>query len=117
MSDGLLQARAEDQPLPAPMRRWFPLLLLVLVGLVYIPVFRAGYIWDDNDLLTDNVLIRSLSGLAVLWFDPTVRGRFYPDYYPMTYTSFALEYQLWGLHPLGYHLTNLFLHEIGRAHV
>lgn len=98
--------------LPGPWRRWFPLVLLALVALAYVPVFNAGYIWDDNDLLTDNQLIRSWSGLAVLWFDPTVRGRFYPDYYPMTYTSFALEYQLWGAHPLGYHLTNLVLHAI-----
>ncbi len=32
------------------------------------------------------------------------------QYYPVTFTSFWIEYQMWGLHPLGYHITNVVLH-------
>lgn len=85
-------------------------LLLLLTFAAYVPVVRAGYVWDDDDLLTRNLNIRSASGLWTTWFDPANGGRFYPDYYPLTYTTWALEYRLWGLHPLGYHLNNVLLH-------
>lgn len=31
-------------------------------------------------------------------------------YQPLSWISYALDYQVWGLQPLGYHLTNLVLH-------
>jgi tetratricopeptide (TPR) repeat protein len=33
-----------------------------------------------------------------------------PQYYPLVFTSFWVEYRLWDLHPAGYHLVNLLLH-------
>src|SRR5205085_1992364 len=36
------------------------------------------------------------------------------DYWPMTNSSFWLEWRLWGMHASGYHVTNLLLH-IGSA--
>ena len=44
-------------------------------------------------------------GIYRAWFtnDP-------PDYYPLTYTTFWLEYQAVGEHPRLYHLTNITLH-------
>ena len=40
-----------------------------------------------------------------MWFVP----RSTQQYYPLMYTSFWVEYHLWGLVPLGYHLVNLLL--------
>lgn len=82
------------------------LALLLLPLLAYLPVTRNGYIWDDDSYLTGNETLRDAGGLARIWFDPGAT----PQYYPLVHTSFWIEYRLWGLHPLGYHLVNVLLH-------
>jgi len=72
----------------------------------YAPVWRAGYIWDDDFHITNNSTLHSLPGLRRIWFQPHAT----PQYYPLVHTTFWCEYHLWGLHPLGYHLTNVLLH-------
>ena len=79
-------------------------MLLVLVA--YVPAFSAGFIWDDNDYVTDNLTLRSLDGLRQIWFVP----RSLPQYYPLVHTTFWIEYHLWALHAPGYHVVNALLH-------
>jgi len=95
---------------PAPRAAvplWLPALLLAAAILIaYLPVVRAGFIWDDDDYVTKNATLRDVDGLWRMW---TERGAV-PQYYPMVHTTYWLEYQLWELDPLGYHLTNVALH-------
>lgn len=83
--------------------------LLGVTLLAYLPALQAGYIWDDDDYVTHNLTLRSLHGLYRIWFELGA----VPQYYPVTHTTFWLEYQLWGLWPVGYHLTNVLLHALG----
>ncbi len=89
---------------------WFAGALLVAMALVaYALVARAGFIWDDEDYIVNNATLRSLDGLRNIWFDlGAVR-----QYYPLTHTTFWIEYHLWHLAPLGYHVTNVLLHATG----
>jgi protein O-mannosyl-transferase len=80
--------------------------LFAIVVLAYLPALSAGYVWDDDALLTANRNVQSLKGVVQTWTNPRAN----PDYYPLTHTSFALEYQFWKLAPLGYHLDNILLH-------
>jgi tetratricopeptide (TPR) repeat protein len=83
--------------------------LAVLAFIAYAPALRGGFVFDDDSLLTNNALIKAPDGLYRFWFtsDPV-------DYWPMTMTSFWVEWRIWGLDPTGYHVTNLLLH-IGSA--
>lgn len=81
-------------------------MLFLVVVLTYIPALSCGFIWDDDDYVTDNQTLRSIDGLRRIWFE---RGAT-PQYYPLVHTSYWLEYQLWGLDPKGYHLVNVLLH-------
>jgi len=79
-------------------------ILVMVAVLVYLPPLWGGFILDD-ELLTQNKLIKAGDGLFRIWCttEPV-------DYWPVTNSSFWLEWRLWGNHPAGYHLTNLLLH-------
>jgi tetratricopeptide (TPR) repeat protein len=84
------------------------LLLVALTFIAYVPALRGGFIWDDDDYVTNNPNLHSLRGLMDIWATP----RTSPQYYPLTFTTFWVEQQLWGMRPLGYHVDNVLLHAI-----
>ena len=87
---------------------WVPALLLIVgVAMAYAPIWKAGFIWDDDLLVTANPLVQAGDGLRGIWFSTCL-----PDFFPVTSTSFWLEWRLWGANPLGYHLANLCLHAL-----
>jgi protein O-mannosyl-transferase len=84
------------------------LALFALIFLAYLPALHAQFIWDDNDYVTDNLNLRTAAGLGRIWTNPHSDWQ----YYPLVFTSFWIEYPLWQLSPLGYHLDNILLHGI-----
>ncbi|MCA9444541.1 MAG: glycosyltransferase family 39 protein, partial [Candidatus Omnitrophica bacterium] len=85
-------------------------LLFGLVLLAYFPSIFCGFIWDDDVGIINNENLRTLDGLGRIWSDPskTPQGH----YWPMVYTTYWLEYRLWGLNPAGYHVANILLQAI-----
>ena len=66
--------------------------------------------WDDNLNVYENLHIRSLDKAFFKWafFDFSAPGA---DYWrPLSFLSHALDYAIWGLNPLGHHLTSNILH-------
>jgi len=63
--------------------------------------------WDDPQYVTENRLIRTLSAanLKEIFGKP-----YFSLYIPLTLVSYALDYQVSLMNPLGYHITNLTLH-------
>ncbi len=82
-----------------------PLLLLAMAVLTYLPSLAGDFIWDDHDFILSNKLLHTLSGLGKIWSsaEPV-------DFWPLSYTLFWLQYQLWGNTPAGYHFVNILLH-------
>jgi len=97
---------ATHRPLPAWLARdWLWGLILVLAVIVaYSPVWWAGYIWDDDVVVTANPVIIGPFGLKEIWTTSAA------DICPLTLTTFWVEHALWGLEPLPYHLVNVFMH-------
>ena len=87
---------------------WLGIFLIVATLVVYWPALHGGFIWDDDDHISTNATLRSLSGLWDIWFKPGATCQ----YYPLTFTWFWAGYQLWGLNPLGYHLLNVVMHGV-----
>ena len=83
-------------------------LLVLATVLAYQPVWHAGFVWDDDALLTANPLVQTgWPGLRDIW-----SGTKYHDFVPLTLTTFWVEWHLWADDPLGYHLVNVALHAL-----
>src|SRR5580700_2928344 len=85
---------------------WPGILIALLVLVVYFPALRGDFLWDDDSNVVKSAPLRSLPGLAQIWLQPGATQQ----YYPLTHTSFWLDYHLWGLNPVPYHLENILLH-------
>jgi len=97
-----------DRDVPAVSRRndlISGFLLVLITIIVYLPLLKAGYIWDDGGWVVHNPLMTSPHGLWDIWFEPSKSLQ----YYPLVFTGFWIEHQLWGIAPLGYHLVNIIL--------
>jgi tetratricopeptide (TPR) repeat protein len=81
-------------------------LIVAATAVAYAPALDAGFIWDDDDYVTQNPLLPAPDGLRRIWLSMDSPSQ----YFPLVYTSFRIEYALWGLDPFGYHLVNVLLH-------
>ncbi|WP_437192882.1 hypothetical protein [Planctomicrobium sp. SH527] len=88
--------------------RWQIAGLSLAIAILYFPVLNFQLLnWDDTWYLTSNELIRSWhpANLYRIATEPVAR-----NFAPITIFTFLIEHTLWGLHPTGYHVTNVLLH-------
>jgi len=86
------------------------LLLCVAAALVFANSIHNEFTnWDDGDLIVNNQAIRSLDiDNLKRMFDPRSGG----TYQPVRVFSYALDYRLFELNPVGYHIHNIALHAL-----
>ncbi|HEY2103431.1 MAG TPA: tetratricopeptide repeat protein [Chthoniobacterales bacterium] len=82
------------------------LLLGVTIAVAYMRVRHAGFIWDDEQHLTQNPVIVGPLGLSDIWTSARA------VYYPLVLTTFWILHRFVGLNPAPYHLLNVVLHTI-----
>src|SRR5262245_29016205 len=82
--------------------------LFVVTLIVFSPVLGHGWLdYDDDRNFLNNPHYRGL-GPAQLRFMFT--GVIMGHWTPVTWLTLGLDYVLWGMNPLGYHLGNILLH-------
>lgn len=89
--------------------RWLlPLIVASCTAIAFAPALRNGFVdWDDLDTLTENPFYRGLGWPQLKWmWTTTLMGQ----YIPVTWMTLGLDYVVWGMDPVGYHLTSLVLH-------
>ena len=87
-------------------------LIIVLGLIIYANSLTGQFIWDDEYLVQKNVLIRNWSNLPKILTNEIGAGAGKPfNYYrPLHVASYIIDYSLWGLNVIGYHLTSVILH-------
>ena len=96
---------APPRDLPDWPVAWSCALIFFVTLVAYWPALSGGFIWDDSGHVTRDDL-RSLHGLARIWFELGATQQ----YYPLLHSAFWFEHRLWGDAALGYHLLNVLLH-------
>ena len=92
--------------------------IFILIGLgIYFNSLQNDFHYDDGHHIVKNFYIRSLGNIPLFFTEPktfsSLSGQF-RHYRPLVLLSYAVNYYLAGLNPIGYHLINLGFH-IGSA--
>jgi tetratricopeptide (TPR) repeat protein len=85
--------------------------IALLVVIVFYPILDHAWLnYDDDIYLTANPdLTKGLGPEGIVWAFTTFHGA---NWFPMTWLSWLLDYELFGLDPAGFHATNLVLHGV-----
>ena len=76
----------------------------------FLPSLGSEFVgWDDDMNLTENPSFRGLSPAHLRWMFTTFHGG---HYQPVSWITLAVDHAVWGMNPLGYHLTNVALHAV-----
>ena len=87
------------------------LLVLVLTALAYAPGLRSAFVYDDHGTIVENTFLEQPANLGRVLTLRTLADPFVIDgQRPTLLLTAFLDRAVWGLNPLGWHLTNLLLH-------
>jgi tetratricopeptide (TPR) repeat protein len=104
-------ASASTKLFPSPELRTplLCLLLTVVVLVCYSPVTHNGFLnYDDDRYITDNLHVQAgLTRATVKWSFTTYDQA---NWHPLTWLSYALDCELFGLNPAGHHYVSVLLH-------
>jgi Tfp pilus assembly protein PilF len=88
---------------------WICLLLFGLTVLTFFPSLKTDFQFnDENAELLNNTHVNSGLGWQNLRW--ALFSLEYANWYPLTWISHMLDFQVFGNHPWGHHLTNVLLH-------
>ena len=83
------------------------LFISVSVFILYSPSINGSFVYDDDSYINDNYYTQDFSseGIQKIW-----SNYIFGNYNPVTITSLALDYELFGTNTSGYHIVNIILH-------
>jgi len=78
---------------------------------VYLASLQNGFIaeWDDGEYVLYNPYIRSFNLAFLRWAFFDFHSS---NWHPLTWISHAIDYAVWGVNPLGHHLTSVVIHAV-----
>ena len=100
--------KRKTAPEPVPAAAPWAFAIAAFTFLVFLPSLGNGFVnWDDGPYVYENQHIWKLGPELIGWAFTSLHPA---NWHPLTLLSLALDHAFWGLAPMGYHLTNVFLH-------
>jgi len=95
------------------MTRLIKLILLIAVPIIaYTNSLQNTFVYDDVFTITDNYFIRNWGNFPVFFTDDYFKYSGEVTYRPVVTFSYFIDYSIWHLNPVGFHLTNILLHAV-----
>jgi len=90
-------------------RAWCYVIIVVVTAVAFSPIMQNGFTnFDDNQYVTGNQSIQGFSLNHIARQFSSNVGNFHP----LTMMTLMADYSMYGLNPVGYHLTNLLFHMV-----
>jgi protein O-mannosyl-transferase len=101
--------REIDAPMvPRIRQQWIlPALIVAVPCLIFVPTLANGFVWDDHFNLVSNRDYRGLGRAQLTWM---LTSAHLAHWIPVTWLTLGFDYVVWGMNPIGYHLTNVVVH-------
>jgi Tfp pilus assembly protein PilF len=101
-----------DLPRATPGRRAASVLVILAAAAAYAATLGYDLVWDDTLLIQQSWRLHYWNELPWLltshfWAEVGEASHYYR---PLITLTFFLDVQVWGLHPFGFHLTNVLAH-------
>lgn len=94
---------------------WRAAVLTLTALAAFARTLQGGFVWDDLLHIVHDPAVREIVDwphYLTAFGSVANAGHPGPYYRPLFQMSLAADYQLWGLNPFGFHLTNLVLHTL-----
>ncbi|MBU0605020.1 MAG: tetratricopeptide repeat protein [Candidatus Omnitrophica bacterium] len=90
------------------------IIVIIVLGFgVYITSLAGSFLPYDDSLISGNPVIKSWSNISAVFVKETIpsyESKLPRMYRPIQMITYMADYFIWGLRPIGYHLTNVLLH-------
>ena len=118
------ETAAPSPPSRARDRRAIFLLLLITVNLaLFLPSMSGDFLWDDKYFISENpnilgggflkgFLLSPFGGFSGTDENSKQQDRVMQFYRPLVSLSYRLDFELWGLNPAAFHLTNILIQTV-----
>lgn len=89
------------------------IILALLVAVAFANSLQNQFVWDDHALIIDLPLKEIPSTFTTPLWKMAGFNEYQQTYYrPVTFIFYALNYKIWGMNPIGFHLSDIALHLI-----
>ncbi|MEQ9618273.1 MAG: tetratricopeptide repeat protein [Deltaproteobacteria bacterium] len=89
-------------------KKWLVSLFLFLVSLgIYIPSAGSDFVWDDVETIENSYFAFQASSISSIIIPGEREEKKALYYRPLIYASMVLDKGVWGVSPLGFHLSNI----------
>ncbi len=88
------------------------LLLFLISFVVYSPSLRNDFVWDDVEVIQKSYHSFKASRINTVLFPQLKQNEAKKYYRPIIFVSIIADRELWGINPLGFHLSNLAFNSI-----
>lgn len=97
----------------------FPAVLFIVAAAAFLThtnTLWGDFVYDDLFFIVENDWIKDIFNAPIFFTSKyTLSDTGHHIYRPLRTLSFSIDYAIWGLNPLGFHLTNVSLHAINSA--